>query len=290
MFRRFVIFAGAIFAFAGAIFAEETENSENPTEENPLTFTLKFDSIYYLKSAYKSGSSHFAPLDSLYDGIVARTSINAAYTLKMPLGEHFLLKDANAVFGGGIELSPVSLRFLASAYFTPVPFLEFGAGGSAGTGWALAGKWNGMALFNENASNPKYESLTPFADWYTDVWAQATFQMDTGAIWAGDWTHVLFLATAQIFYAHLSVDDGELWEWQATKHYTNGLQLYEQLLLGYQLPLKLRIVGVMAEFTSHLDSDDYKKRAQSYGGDFTSVSISPFVRTVYKKRPTRRTF
>lgn len=296
----FLVATFALLAAAPAAFAEdsaETGGGESPaetcadgecaaTEEGaeapPLAITVKVDSIYYLKSAYKSGGSHFSPLDSLYDGIVARTSLNAAYTIRTPLGEHFLLRDANVVLGGAVEISPVSLRPMASAYFTPLPFLEFGAGGSVGTGWALAGKWNGMADFD--FSRKEYGSLRPFRDWYLDAWAQATFQMDSGAVVPGDWTHVLFLATAQLMYARLTIPAGSIWEWQATKHYANGWRHYEKLLLGYQLPMMLNIAGVMAEFTGNISADDYGDVAEKYCGDFTAISISPFVRVQFTKK------
>ncbi len=282
IFKKIAFFM--IFSISLLAFSEEpkTQNKTDEEEENPLSLTLKIDSIYYLKSAYQSGDSHFSPLSSAYDGIVARTSINAAYKIKTPLGTHFLLKDANAILGAGLELSPVSLRALSSVYFTPLPFLELGAGGSAGTGWEIWGKYNGMAQFD--FSKIDYKKMRPFRDWHFDAWAQATFQMDSGTLIEGDWTHVLFLATAKIFYERLTGAYNSLWEWQATKHYTNGLQHYQSLLLGYQLPLKLKIAGVMAEWTGHFDSNDYGKIANTYDGDFSAISISPFVRVQFTKK------
>ena len=68
-----------------------------------------------------------------------------------------------------------------------------------------------MAVYN---GLDGYNNLSPFKHWFTKFYAQGTFQFDTGAIIAGDWTHVQILYTYQAYYSAISgVPDGTVWEW-----------------------------------------------------------------------------
>ncbi|MBQ5434257.1 MAG: hypothetical protein IIU30_12525, partial [Treponema sp.] len=92
-------------AASGVLFAED---------HSPFSLQLQTDFAYYPKSDCITGESHFAPITSPYKSLEFRTVLNASYKLQAPLGGHWLLKDANLIFTGGLELSPVSVRPMVS--------------------------------------------------------------------------------------------------------------------------------------------------------------------------------
>lgn len=250
----FALVAGTAFAAGSWSFSEET------------------DAAYYPSNKIKTGGDHFSPLDDPYEEFEALTRFDATYTLLTPLGEHELLVDANLEFTGAFELSPVSVRPMLEMDFTPVPFLVFGAGASIGSGWN-AFAVEGLSKYNFNKKD--YEDLTPFAHYYYDFWFASTFQFDTGALIEGDWTHVVFVASYQWIYSAMTgVDDGEIWKWQDSGLRANGWGYDVVGLLGYQMPLRLDMVALMAEFMGHYDPDDYGRVANSLDGNFMTVDLS----------------
>ena len=122
----------ALMILGTPLFAED--DSE---DESPFALKLTTDFAYYPKSDAIPGGTHFAPITGIYSGVEARTTLKASYKLGTPLGENWLVKDANVAFSGGLELSPVSIRPKLSIDFTPVPFLIFSAGTSIGWGWNI---------------------------------------------------------------------------------------------------------------------------------------------------------
>lgn len=236
-----------------------------------IQFSTAVDFAYYPDSAWLPGTpdGHFAPITGPYSGVEGRVTGNASYTIPTPLGENFLLKSANINLTGSLEIAPVSVKPQFSATFTPLPFLVFGTGISAGTGWNLAGL-QGMALFD----GTEYVDLTPFKDWYYKFYVQGTFQFDTGAIFAGDWTHAVIQYTYQAYYEGLSAAGAtDLWEWQLGKKKTNGWQNYQSLILAYQMPLPIYRVGVMCELSGHYSDTDYTN--PDFNGSFKWISVCP---------------
>lgn len=226
----------------------------------------------YLKRNIEPGEDHFASFAGPFNGAKAATILNASYKLATPLGSHWLLSDANVNFTGSFELSPLSIRPCLKAEFTPVPFLVFGVGGSIGTGWNPL-DFDGMSIYN--AGKQKYEALTPFKHYYHDFWASATFQFDTGALFPGDWNHVVMQATYQWIYKGITgVDDGEIWEWQVIPGEANGWQYYVTGVLGYQMPLVLDMIGFMGEFYGHYDRSDFYSLYRAFDGEFMWIDLS----------------
>ena len=250
-------------------------------EDNPLTFSISVDMAYYPKSAHlpsAEGGSHFSPISGAYSGLEGRVTGFANYRLNTPLGENFLLSDANVVFTGSFELTPVSLKPGASVTFTPLPFIVLKAGAEAGTGWDLGKLFvGGMAKYNFESDD--YTSLTTFAHWLLKAYAEATFQFDTGAIIPGDWSHVVMLYTYQAYYQTLTgVPNGEIWKWQLTGGRANGWQQYMCGVLAYQMPLVLKRVGLMFESEGFYSPTAYNQaRYSGYDGDFKVISLSPLL-------------
>lgn len=264
MFKKIL----ALVALPVALFAGETDESQN----DPLSLSLTTVAAVYTDVDYETGDNHFAGLNGPFSGAKAVTRFNATYTIPTPLGEHWLLRGANLALTGIFELSPLSVRPLIKADFTPVPFLVFSAGGSIGTGWNPLG-FDGMSVYSPKKQ--EYESLTPFGHYYYDYWASATFQFDTGALIEGDWSHIVMQATYKWIYKGITgVDDGDIWCWQVFPGEANGWQYYVTGILGYQMPIALQMVGIMAEFYGHYDPGDYQKIYRGFDGDFMWIDLS----------------
>lgn len=234
------------------------------------------DFAYYPKSDFVEGSTHYAPFTGLYDGVELRTTFHADYKINTPLGDHWLVNGANVVLGTGFELSPITVRPSLSVAFTPVPFLEFSAGTSMGTGWTLMGL-TGLGLLDSEKTKEDavYEDLTPFADWYYDFWGKGTFMFDTGAIWQGDWTHVVMSASYQAIYKGVTgVDNEEIWAWQCGLNNVNGWQYNSVVILAYQMPLVLYRAGFMGEFFGQIQDSDYGPISSRFNGDYMNVRLS----------------
>ena len=252
-------------SFSFNLFAQET---------NPLTFSISTDFAYYPKSNYIAGDTHFAPLTGIYSGLEGRVNGTVDYKINTPLGEGWLLADANLVLEASLELTPVSIKPEASLTFTPLPFLVFSTGASIGTGWNLAGM-QGMAYLTTDAEGElTYKDYTPFTNWFVKWYGQGTFQFDTGALVAGDWTHVQFMYTYQIYYARLTgAKKGDIWMWQCAGNKANGWCNYQNIIIAYQMPLVLRRIGILTEFNGHFSDSDYP--GEGYKGSFKSIAISP---------------
>ena len=264
-----VLSLACVTLLLGAAFAADIESTKSMT----------VDFAYYPKSDFVAGDTHFAPLTGAYSGVEGRVTGSLSYKIPTPLGEHWLLSDANINVKINLELSPVSIAPETKISFTPLPFLVFETGAKVGTGWNLGGL-QGMAVYNDIDG---YTNLKPFQNWYTKFYAQGTFQFDTGAIIKGDWSHVQIMYSYQAYYSALSgVKNGDIWEWQCSGNKANGWQNYQNIVLAYQMPLKLSRVGVLTEIEGHYKDDDYNKDAYAaYKGSFKSISISPLMQFTF---------
>ncbi|MGN0729961.1 hypothetical protein [Treponema sp.] len=272
-----VMALSALGKFCAFAEAEESQNS-------PLSFYTVTDFAYYPETDYKSGGTHFSGVDGIYDKIECRITGFAEYKIPTPLGEHWLVKNSNIVLCGGLELTPVSLRPMMSLRFTPVPFAALSTGSSVGIAWNQ-GDLNGMKKLDDSSMELKSLSFTEHV--YYDFWGKGTLMFDTGEIIKGDWTHIVLLAEFQLIYKGLSgISDGTVWTWQTENNLANGWQYELSCIVGYQMPLALRMAGVMANCHAHLDSDDYGKYSSpgKYDGDFVYSNISGFFEIDFGKK------
>lgn len=256
-------------------FAELPEN---------LTFSVSVDAAYYTKSDMKVGekNNHYVPITGAYDSAEARICGNVDYKISTPLGENWLLQDANIVLGGSLELTPVSIRPSVEVTFTPLPFIVLKAGGSIGYGWDLSlMNIKGMATYNTNKA--EYNSInTMFYKW----WAQGTFQFDTGALIPGDWSHVVMMYSYQVYCADfLGIDDNTVYAWQGSKNKIGDLCNYQCGILAYQMPLILYRVGAMIEIDGYYTGKNMPN-AQAYDASFKTISISPLAQFQLTEKDT----
>ena len=254
-----------------AIAVSALVSSAHADEAKKLSHTFTFDGAYYLKSDYQKGDDHFAKVTGPFNGVLAKATWKTAYTIPTPLGQGPLLSSANVELIGSLEISPLSIRPIASVAFTPLPFLVFDVGSSIGSGWNMLG-FEGLCKYQGNS----YKNLTPFAYYYHDHWVGATFQFDTGALIEGDWTHVVMLANYQMIYKGITgLDKGTLWAWQTTQGYVNGLGYRFITMLGYQMPTFVNLVGFMADMYGYYRNSDYGDYANTYG-KFMIVELNLF--------------
>ena len=236
------------------------------------SFSEETDAVIYPSYKVKAGGSHFSRTDGPFDGFEGLTRFDATYTLPTPLGAHPLLSGAELEFTGSFEVTPITVVPMVELDFTPVPFLVFGTGASVGSGWNF---WFLEGLAKYDFETEDYEALTPFAHYYYDFWFSGTFQFDTGALFPGDWNHVVFLSSYRLIYSAMTgVDDGEIWQWKESALCANGWRYDVVGVLGYQMPLTLDMVGVMADFYGHYDPDDYGRVSNSLDGNFMTVDLS----------------
>ena len=260
---------GTILAMACSALAEEAKG---------LSYSLKVDAAYYIETDYQKGKDHFAKPTGPYDGILARATWEATYTLPTPLGQGELLSGANVEFKGAIEASPLTIRPIVKVVFTPFPFLVFEAGSSIGTGWNALG-FEGFSKYK----NGDYKDITPFAQYYHDHWVNATLQFDTGEIFEGDWNHVVMMATYEIIYQGITgLNKGQLWAWQNIEGNINGLGYDFYAILGYKMPLFVDLIGFMADFYGQYSSKDYGDIASTYG-NFMTIDLCALAELAFNK-------
>lgn len=252
-------------------FALYAENADE--EKSPWALSLTTDAAFDFKSDYVSGPTHFAPITKVYGGIEACITLNGSYTLATPLGESWLVKDAHVAFGAAMELSPITFKPTLSIEFQPLPFFVLSAGGSFGIGWNMLG-FEGLCAYDYDSD--EYQKLSTFEHPYYEAWAKATIMFDTGAIFAGDWTHVVMMANFKTMYAGvMNIGRNTVYEWQASKNQVQGLQYDAQVVLGYQMPLVLSLAGIRFQATGHFDGSDYGAINSTFDGAFASISLSP---------------
>ena len=252
-----------------ALFAEES----TPSPKSPLELTLTTSAAYYPKADHKTGSSHFSGISGIYDGVKAVTEFDATYTMPFLKGSNELTKDNHLAFLLGLELSPVTIAPVASVSFSPIAFLKFVIGGTIGTGWALTENIQGLVKLDE--SKPKYKNLTPFANWYFYTWASGCFMFDLAAIWKGDWHHIVTTATYKAGYQKMTGTKSTVWGWKNSYGMAEGWVYEQEYFLGYQMPLKVSMLGVGSTLWGNYQSSDYGKFSNNYDGDFMTIDIWP---------------
>lgn len=272
MKKAIKVFLHIFFVFCGIqLFAQENKI------DSLFSMRLTTDFAYYPKTEPESGGNHFAPLTGVYDHIECRTTFTANYMLLTPLGEHWLLKDANILFSGACELTPVSVRPQLSIGFQPFPFLVVKAGSSIGFGWNFM-DFEGLCEFD--AENHEYEKLSTFKHPYYEFWGQTMLMFDTGAVIPrkSDWNHVVMLASFTASYSGITgLGMYEPYEWQCTKNQFSGAKYEAMGLLAYQMPIALSRIGLMYSASGHFSGSDYGIFDNSYDGDFVTHSINPLL-------------
>ena len=276
------IIASVFLLFAaGVFFAQEEAGDGKKSRHN---FTVFTDFAYYPKSAgAASGGERFAPLTGPYDGLQAGVTGCYDYTLPIP-GSNALTKDNNIKLGAEFQISPATLKPKIFMSWTPAAFLVFDGGITLGTGWSFMGA-QGMASYNP--ASGEYDDVTPFKNCFYEFDLGATFQFDAAALWPGDWHHIVFMSTYRFRYSGMTnQSDGHPWCWAADYHKVNGPNYYVNMILGYQMPLKLSLFGLQAEFDGYYSDSQFAPQYRSIDGDFCRINLTPLVVFSLSKKDT----
>ncbi len=222
---------------------------------------------------YGKTDTHFSPITGVYKALELRSTFSYNYTIPVPFSDNALVRGNNVNLVGSVELTPVSIAVEPSVEFTPIAFLVFSSGVKLGTGWKVIGI---DGLSNYNYVSGTYSPVVPFRDLYFRFWMQGLFQFDLAAILPGDWNHVVTQASYQAMYTmNTSVNNKDVWCWQASYNLVNGWEYYSSVVLGYQMPLVLQMVGVQCEFSGYYSADDIKAQYRAFKNDFMTTQINP---------------
>ena len=280
MKKAFFAFA-AVLCVGNQIFAEEAPGKATQ-EKSPWEISSTVSAAYYPEVEHHRGSSHVTGISGPYDGIEAVAEFDAAYTLPFLRGDDEFTADNHVTFSAGLEVSPITLAPVASITVSPIAFLELAVGGTAGTGWNAFDLFQGMAAYN--AAEPEYKDMTPFAHWYLYGWGSACFMFDLAALWEGDWHHVVATATYKAGYQKLTGTDSDVWLWQETDGMASGWVYEQEYFVGYQMPLKLSMIGVGTTLSGHYESSDFGDYSSNYKGDFMTIDIWPMAEITLGKK------
>ena len=172
-------------------------------------------------------------------------------------GDSDLTNDNNINFGLTAEASPVSLNGIAEAVWTPVAFFQFAAGGRMGTGWDIelfGGEIHGIGLNRDDGSGNAEHSGSAFDGLLWKVQTGAALQFDLAALYPGEWHHVVARSYHEINYSGYSgAKANESWFFEDDDgENCNGFNYYGNLLIGYQMPVFINIIALLAEADLYL--------------------------------------
>lgn len=250
------------FAF---VYADEQSSSMSLATD----FTIWPDN----EPIYGKTDTHFSPITGVYKALELRSTFSYNYTIPVPFSDNALVRGNNVNLVGSVELTPVSIAVEPSVEFTPIAFLVFSSGVKLGTGWKVIGI-DGFSNYNDSLG--EYNPVVPFRDLYFRVWMQGLFQFDLAAVMPGEWNHVVTQASYQAMYTmNTSANNKDVWCWQASPSLVNGWEYYSSVVLGYQMPLVLQMVGVQCEFSGYYSADDIKAQYRAFKNDFMTTQINP---------------
>lgn len=186
----------------------------------------------------------------------AKVTFTQSFTVPFLRGEHFLTQDNNIKFNLKADLSPVSMNAIGEAVFTPVAFFQLNAGALAGSGWNIVlfgSDVKGIGINKDGASGGEVDG-SAFDGFFGKWYAGGALQFDTGAIFPGDWNHVLIRTYHELSYMGYSrAAPGDSWFYENDDgENQNGFSYRANYVLGYQMPLFLDTVALMAETKKYL--------------------------------------
>ena len=276
--KRLLIVFFSIIVFFGAhafLFAQENETQVKDEVKEGFTYqmalSLSLSPILESKADDGRGKNHFAAIKGI-NIPVPYAQFVAMYTKPLDFGDNPIFSGANIAFVAGPTLTPITFDTQAGIIFTTSTILNIGLGATAGTGWAIA-ESPGIGLYNPAAG--KYVQSLTFTVWRYSFCFQTNFQFDFGAIFPGEWTHIVITANEQLYYqGNTAAKKYDLWEWTGGIDYVNGFNQSGNVMLGYMFPeKKFRLIGLALAWQSLLDGSDYGIYAKNFDGDFVNLVL-----------------
>ena len=163
-----------------------------------------------------------------------------------------LTEGNNITIALGAEASPIFFRGLTELVWTPVAFLELSAGGNIGSGWninLMDEDIFGIGLNREAAAGRGEHSGSAFDGIHWKAQAGAAVQADLAAFFPGEWNHLVMRSYHEINhrgYSRAASDQSWFFENDDGEN-RNGLNYYGNFILGYQMPIVLSMVALLAE-------------------------------------------
>jgi len=182
----------------------------------------------------------------------AKLTFTQQFKIPFLQGSNFLTEGNNIKLALKAEMTPVSLNGMFEAVLTPLALLELKVGGRVGSGWQInlfGGDIYGIGLNQPDSNGNSQYSGSAFDGALWEAHAGGTIQFDFAAIFPGEWNHVVFQSYHEINHKTYSrAGKGESWYYEDDfGENCNGLNYYGNLLLGYQMPIFLNTVALLAE-------------------------------------------
>ncbi len=230
-----------------------------PTVDNPSPTATQFKSM---------GGSVGAPG---VEGV-----LNYSYTLPFLTGSGVLFEGNNLSINTWASMTPVSFFGAGQIILTPLALLKFRAGIGAGWGWSPLGL-KGLGVNSDGEKAPD-----SFKGRLIQGWGAGTFQFDFGAVFPGDWNHVVTVVDLNLQAQQYSDADSKTpWFWKADfGENFNGLKLIGTYFLGYQLPegMPVSLLGILTSSEAYLgDAANLSPMSSGFGSDFIYWTSGPMV-------------
>lgn len=276
--KRIALVAAAMAALA-TVSATAADLALNVQAAYYIPNWAGFDADGFAPPEYSVKEGNDAPdakrdLGSTWGGAEAKAAVSISQKFPFLVGSGPLMEGNNLRLKGAAEFSPVSFNAVGQVSLTPIAFLVFDAGTSLGTGWT-AGPFRGLGI-NPEGNGESDIDLTPFGGLVYRIWGAGTFQFDLAAVVPGDWNHVVMVASAKVEHkAYTGAGSKEAWLWEADSGENfNGAKLAMTYVLGYQMPLMVNMVGIIADSEEWLgDVRDYSTMKDGWGSDFRTWQV-----------------
>lgn len=206
----------------------------------------------------------------------AEVAAKLSGTVKVPFlaGSGPLTSGNNVTIKLNGEFSPVSLNAALETVWTPVAFLEIIGGASAGSGWNIPIA-DGLRFNERKGAHDAELTGGPLNGVVWSVKGGAALQADLAAFKPGEWNHLVFRTYHAFLYGALtSADSDDSWLFRGDfGENRNGWNYYGNYLLGYRMPIKLRMIGLLAEEDLYLyDAEG----GDSWGDDLSRWTFGLF--------------
>lgn len=210
--------------------------------------------LFFLCAAYGETDRSLSLSFTVSTRAEAQAKLSGTLTVPVLAGEGPLTKDNNVALTASFAMTPVSATGSAEAVFTPIAFFQLVAGGMVATGWNIP-MADGLSV-NEPGRDAG-GNLDGSAEFVGDsfpgiVWSckgGAVAQFDFAAIRPGEWNHVVFRSYHALWYrAFTAASSSDSWQFENdVGEERNGWNYYGNYLLGYRMPLKFSMAGVLLE-------------------------------------------
>ena len=181
-----------------------------------------------------------------------KLGFNWHFTIPFLRGDGPLTQGNNIRVTPGVELTPIDVHLTADAVWTPIAFLELVAGAGIGSGWSVNlfdNDIHGIGLNLADGDGMSMHDGSAFDGVLFRSRVGAALQGDLAAFFPGEWNHLVFRSFHEIgYFAYSRAGDGQAWFFENDAgENRNGFGYRGNLLIGYQMPIFLDMVALMAE-------------------------------------------